>query len=155
MSKTIIIIKNKKKHKRQKTQLILTAFINKYKTQILAMELKTKNFMDSILTLVDSDTRNPIQATFSNIELTSSDPAIFTASDDVDADGTVDIVGVAAGSGTLHVKADATYTDSKTGKETTQTKEVDVDITVTEAAPDAENTELVVTFSDPKVVPTV
>lgn len=146
--------KHNTKHKHQKVHLILTTYIHNYKIKIYAMQLQTKNFMDAILTLVDHDTLDPIQATFANIELTSSDPSIFTTTEDVDADGTVDIVGVAVGTGSLHVKTDVTYTDKNTKLPVTDTKEVDVDVTITEPAPDAEKTDLVVTFSDPKQVPT-
>jgi len=144
-------IEKRKKHK-HRTQLIFTTIINNYKIKILAMTLNTKEFVDSVLALEDSDTKQSISATFANIVLTSSDPSIFTADTDVNADGTIDIVGVSTGLASLNVKADATYTDSNTGKEVTASKEANIDITVSEPAPGAENTDLVVSFSDPKSV---
>lgn len=139
--------------KKKKTNLIFTTIINHFQIKILKMQLETKQFVDSILSLVDHDTQQPIDATFTNVVLTSSDPSIFTADGDVNGDGTVDVVGVAAGSGTLNVKADATYTDSNTKKEVTVNKEANVDVTITEPAPTAENTDLVVTFGAAQPIP--
>jgi len=119
------------------------------------MQLQKQEFVNSILGLVDHETQAPIEATFSNIELTSSDTAIFTADSDVDADGTIDIVGVAPGTATLGVKADVKYIDGKTGEEVTASKEATIDVTITEPLIDAETTDLVVSFSAPKPVPVV
>lgn len=144
-------LSRKKKHK---TELVFTTIINKFKIKILAMELQTQDFVDSILGLEDSDTKAPIDAIFANVVLTSSDPSIFTADTDVDADGTLDIVGVAEGTATLNVKADATYIDGNTQQSVTASKEANVDVTVTKPAPGAENTDMVVSFGTPKPVPT-
>ncbi len=136
----------------QRTTLILTFFINNYQIKIQTMQLETQQFVDSILGLVDHDTQEAIPATFANIVLTSSDPAIFTADTDVNADGTIDVVGVSEGNATLNVKADVTYTDKNTGKEVTKAKEANVPVTVTLPPPSEENTDLVVTFSTPQPV---
>jgi hypothetical protein len=111
------------------------------------MELQKQQFVDSILGLVDHDTQAAIPATFANIVLTSSDPAIFTADTDVNNDGTIDVVGVSEGTATLNVKADVTYTDTHTNLEVTASKEANVPVTVTAPPPTAENVDLVVTFS--------
>ncbi len=145
---TIFLLKKKRHH--SKTQLIFTTIINKSKIKILAMELNAKEFVDSILGLVDHDTQESIDATFANITLGSSDSSIFTTDTDVDADGVLDIVGVSEGTATLTVTADATYTDKNTGKEVTANKTATIDVTVHAALPGAENTDLVVTFSAPK-----
>lgn len=117
------------------------------------MELQTKQFLDTILDLVDHETQQPIDATFSDVQLTSSDESIFTSTSDVNGDGTVDVVGVGEGTAVLNVKVMATYIDSKLNQEVTNAKEVNVDVTITAPPPEAETTDLVVTFSDPKPVP--
>jgi hypothetical protein len=147
-------IKVAKLTKKKQPQLIFTAVINKFKFKILTMELQTQDFVDSILALEDTDTHAAIDATFANIVLTSSDPTIFTADSDVDADGTLDIVGIAPGTASLNVKADATYTDANTQQSVTAPKEANVDVTVSKPAPGAENTDMLVTFGTPKPVPT-
>lgn len=134
------------KKRKQRTKLILVTIINKSKIKILAMEFNVKEFVDTNLALVDHDTQAPIDATFANITLTSSDTSVFTCDSDVNADGITDVLGIAEGSATLTVTADATYTDSKTGLVVTGNKSVDVPVTITAPAPTAENTDLVVTF---------
>lgn len=115
------------------------------------MQLETQKFVDSILSLVDHDTQQPIEgATFSNIILTSSDPLILTADTDVDNDGIVDIAGVSPGEVTLNVKADVAYLDANTGEQVNATKEANVAITVTKPLPGAQNTDLVVSFTNPQ-----
>jgi hypothetical protein len=134
--------------KKHEPQLIFTTVLFNNQIKILSiMELNTKEFVDSILALEDTDTKAPIDATFANIVLTSSDPTIFTADTDVNADGTIDIVGVAEGTATLNVKADATYIDGNTKQSVTATKEANIPVTVHAPLPGAENTDLVVTFS--------
>lgn len=140
--------------KKKKTHLILTTFINNYqiKIQSIKMELNQKKFVDSILQLVDHDTQAPIEATFSDIVLESSDTEIFTIGD-VNADGVLDLVGVKAGIATLNVSASATYVDANTGETVTKTKTAAVPVTVNAPAPDAENTDLVVSFTAAQDVP--
>lgn len=139
--------------KQRNTQLVFTIKINKSIIKILAMELPVKDFLDTNLSLEDSDTKAAIIATFANIKLTSSDPSIFTTDTDVNTDGTADVVGVAAGTAQLNVTADATYTDSNTGKEVTKSKNATIDVTVTAPAPTDENTDLVVTLTNAQPVP--
>lgn len=136
--------------RKRKTDLIFTLNIPNFTIKILSMQLEIQKFVDSILGLVDHDTQQPIDATFTNVTLTSSDVNVFTADTDVNNDGTADIAGVAEGSADLKVTADATYIDSNTGQETTQSKEATVSITVTKPLPGAENTDLVVSFTNPQ-----
>lgn len=150
--KVFLITKRKRRHKRGRTQLVLTTIINKTKIKILAMNLNVKEFVDTNLALIDSDDQTPIEATFDGITLTSSDPNIFTADADVNNDGQVDVVGIAEGEAMLNVKATATYTDKNTGKTVTAGKEANVPVTITAPPPGAENTELVVKFSDAQPV---
>jgi len=117
------------------------------------MDLNVKEFVDSILALEDTDTKAAINATFANIVLASSDPSIFTCDTDVNADGTLDITGIAEGTATLTVTADATYTDSNTGQSVTASKSATIGVTVHAPLPGAENTDMVVTFSAPQPNP--
>ena len=141
--------------RRKKTKLIFTTIINKNQIKILAMQLNTQEFVDAMLALENSDTHDKVDATFANIVLTSSDPTIFTADTDVNADGTLDIVGVAVGSASLNVKADATYTDPNTQAVITANKSADIAVTISAPPPGAINTDLVVTFDTPQPTPIV
>lgn len=139
-------------NRKKKRQLVFTTIINKTKIKILAMQLEKQSFVSTILALIDSDTQEVITSTFSNVVLTSSDPAIFTADTDVNADAQIDIIGVSEGVATLNVKADATYVDANTGQEITKPEEANVDVTVSAPPPTAQNTDLVVTFTNPQPV---
>lgn len=140
-------------HPKKKYSLIFTTIINKKQIKILSiMDLNTQEFVDSILALEDTDTKSPIDATFANIVLTSSDPSIFTCDTDVNADGTLDITGVSEGTATLTVTADATYIDGNTKQSVTANKSATIDVTVHAPLPGAENTDMVVTFSAPTPV---
>ena len=131
----------------KKTQLILTTFINNYQIKILTMKLKPNEFVDSILSLVDSS-QNPVtDAVFSNIVLASSDEAVFTTSTDVNSDGQVDIVGVSVGTADLNVSCDVAYTDPATQEQVNTSKTATVNITVAMPA-DPNATTLVVSFTD-------
>lgn len=141
----------------QKTQLVFTTIINKqFKIKILSMALPINDYLDANLALLDHETQQAItDAVFSNIFMTSSDTSIFTADTDVDGDGVNDVVGVAEGTATLTVVADVTYTSNTTNQQVTETgKTVSIDVTVTPAEVGAETTDLVVTLSNPKIVPT-
>lgn len=142
------------KRKKREVQMIFTSFINGYQIQILKvfiMQLTKKAFTDANLALKDSDTGNPIEATFGDLQMSSSDTGIFTADSDVDGDGTIDIVGVGVGSADLTVSASVSYQDPKNGQQVNITKTTV--ITVTVEAGEGANTEMVVTLSDPKPVP--
>lgn len=138
-------------HPKKKYSLIFTTIINNKQIKILKImpTLDLKTFVDTVLALEDTDTKAPITATFANVVLTSSDPTIFTADTDANADGTIDIVGVAAGTATLTVTADASYTDGNTGKAVTANKSATIDVTVTAPLPGDENTDMIVSFSAP------
>lgn len=137
----------------QKTRLIFTALILNYKIKILKMELLKQQFADTILKIVDHATGAPIDATFENVVLESSDPAVFTCTNDVNNDGKVDVVGVAEGTATLNVSVDATYIDGNTGQSVTKTKTASLQVTVSAPPPEAQSTDLVVTFTAPEAVP--
>ncbi len=141
-------------NKRHSPRLIFTTIINNHQIKILKImpTLDSKQFVEEILALENTDTKAAISATFANVKLLSSDVSIFTCDTDVNADGTLDIVGIAPGTATLTVTADATYTDANTGQPVTASKSATVDVTVNKPLPGAENTDLVVTFSDPKAV---
>ena len=111
------------------------------------MKLKPNEFVDSILSLVDSS-QNPVtDAVFSNIVLASSDEAVFTTSTDVNSDGQVDIVGVSVGTADLNVSCDVAYTDPATQEQVNTSKTATVNITVAMPA-DPNATTLVVSFTD-------
>lgn len=150
-----LLSKEDRKHHRQKTDLIFTEYLNNSssKIKLLTMGLPIKQWLDANITLVDHETQQPISASFSNINQTSSDPSIFTADTDVNSDSYNDIVGIAEGTGLLTVEADATYIDSNTNQEVTAHKTATIDVEVTAAPPDAEATDLVITLSNPQVVP--
>ena len=131
--------------KRTKTSLFL--LIHNKKTN--KMRLDKKTFVDAQLALFKAGTEEQIDATFSNVVLTSSDSSIFTADTDVDSDGTIDIVGVSVGTAILTVAADAEWLDN--GETVKQPKTVDVEITV--EAPIPGETDLQVSFSAAKPVP--
>lgn len=146
--------KKKKKPTHQRTELTLTTTINKYKIKILSMSFNVKQWADANLSLIDSDTQQPVTATFDNITMVSSNPEVATVDTDVDGDGHDDIVGIAAGATNITFEADATYIDSVSGQSTTQHKTVDLRAEITTPSPTSENTELVVTLTAPQDLPT-
>lgn len=95
-----------------------------------------------IVGLIDSDTLQPVTATFTNTTNTSDNGAIFT----VDAAG--NLVGVSAGSANLLTQCDATYTDSKTQQSVTKTLNLTTPIDV-QAVVTGENVTLVVSLGTP------
>jgi len=147
----IAIIERDKRNRKVKTKIIFTTIINKTQIKILSMQLQKQQFVESILSLVNKDTQEPVSgAEFSNIQLTSSDESVFTSNTDSDNDGIVDIVGVGEGTANLEVKADVKYTDPNTQQEVNDTKSATVEVTVTAPPPGAINTEMIVTFSEPQ-----
>lgn len=138
---------------KNKTDLVFTTFIHNYKIKILQMNLEKQKFADTILTIVDHATGTPIDATFENVVLESSDPAVFTCTTDVNNDGKVDLVGVSEGTASLNVTADATYVDGNTGETVTKTKTASVPVTITAPPPEAQSTDLIVTFTAAEAVP--
>lgn len=114
----------------------------------MSAQLNVNEMLVGTLGLVNHQTQQPITATFANVTVTSSDPTIFTTA--LDASGNVDVDGVAVGSGTLTISADATYVDPATGATVTFTKLLTVSVTI---SPAATATDLVVTFGAPQPIP--
>lgn len=112
------------------------------------MKLKKQQFVEAKLGLVDADTEQPIEAEFSEVTLTSSDESIFIIKD-ADGDGDSDLEGISSGTAKLKVSAVVTWFD-KNGEKHVDGKEAEVDITVEF---DAQNTKLVVSFTDPADIP--
>lgn len=145
-----ILLRNRKKFR---TQLIFTTIINNFQIKIISMQLDKQKFVNTILTLVNSKTQEPVSAQFSNIVLTSSDTSIFTADTDVNNDAIIDVIGVEPGSGTLTVSADATFTDPNTNEEKTVNETAEIQVTITEPPAGAIDTDLVVSFSEAQPLP--
>lgn len=112
------------------------------------MKLKKQQFVEAQLGLVDAETEQPIEATFSDVVLTSSDETIFIIKD-ADGDGDPDLEGIGSGSAKLKVGAVATWFD-KNGDKHVDGKEAEVDILVEF---DTQNAKLVVSFTDPANIP--
>lgn len=112
------------------------------------MKLKKQQFVEAKLGLVDAVTLQPIEATFSDVTLTSSDESIFIIKD-ADGDGDPDLEGIGSGTAKLKVSAVVTWFDNN-GEKHVDGKEADVDITVEF---DAQTTKLVVSFTDPADIP--
>lgn len=138
--------------KKQKTDLIFTTVIHNSKIKILAMQLPINRYMKENLTLVDHATQQPIDAFWYNIELISSDPNIFSV-EDVDNDGYADIKGISVGTAILTVNADASYTDGNTHENVIRPKTATIDVTVTEPGPEEQQTDMIITLSNPQVLP--
>ena len=119
----------------------------------MSVSLQVKQFAVGVFGIVKHDDGTPITATFANETFTSSDPTIFTAvvdpSDGPDT-AVLDVDGVAPGDATLHVEADATYTDPGTGQVVTKHKAADIPVTITAGETD---TDLVVNFGQPQPLP--
>ena len=114
----------------------------------MAAQLNVNELLVGTLGLVDHATQQPIAATFANVSVSSSDTSIFTTN--LDASGNVDVDGVAVGTGTLSISADATYVDPATQATVTFTKILTVSVTV---SPANTATDLVVNFGTPQPIP--
>lgn len=132
--------------KGQHVKLIL---LNSSNNQIMAITLNANQFSIDTLGLVDSDTGNAVAATFANVSFVSSDPTIFTSTQDPANPNTTKDVAVAAGSASLNVTADASYTDSVSGLAVTKAGLI-ISVPVTVAAVVAgENVALTITQGIP------
>jgi hypothetical protein len=101
-------------------KLVINSSTNK-NSKNMAIQLDQGSFSLDSLGLVDTDLGTPVSATFANVSFASSDETVFTtAPDPNNPSGTIDTA-VAPGTANLTATADATYTDSKTGKSVTQT----------------------------------
>lgn len=132
--------------KSHKTKLVIYTIINHFKIQIMALSLNKNEFVNTHLALKDSVTGDPIEATFTDIVLTSSDESIVTCNTDTDNDGNVDVKGINPGEASINVSALALYTNSNNDP-VSETKTVSVPVTVSQPA--ADETELVVSFTAP------
>lgn len=115
------------------------------------MKLNKHQYVDAVFALQD-DKGNSIEATFSEINLESSDESVFKISD-VDGDGNVDIVPVGTGTASLKASAVVSYTDPATGNPIVAGK--DAELVEIQVEPDATLTKLVVSFTDRKDIPVV
>lgn len=118
---------------------------------IMAIQLNVGQFSLDTLSLIDSDTGNAVAATFANNSFTSSDSNVFTSTvDGTDPNSTRDQA-VNAGSATLNVSSDVTYTDANTNQSVTKTLTLAVPVTVV-AVVAGENVALVMTQGTPQTV---
>ena len=113
----------------------------------MAAQLNVHELLVGTLGLVNHATGEAITATFANVSTSSSDTSIFTVA--LDATGLVDVTGIAVGTGTLSISADATYVDPGSGVTVTFTKLLTVAVTV---SPTATATDLTITFGNPTPV---
>lgn len=135
-------------HRKQKVQLILTTLINNFKLKIMSVQLASNQFAIGIPALIDSDTTNPISATFSNPSFSSTNESVFGVTQDASDPNSPRVTGVAAGTGQLNVNYTVSYTDGNTGQPVTQSLSLSIDVTVTEVA--GENVTLQVNFGAPQ-----
>lgn len=126
----------------QKVKAYIVLFINYNDHYFLisktltTMELPVNNFANILLSLVDSDTNEPItSAVFSNVSLSSSDSSILTCDIDMDGDGKPDAVGIAEGTAVISMSASVTYTDKNTGQSITTTVTSALTVNVTASTP--------------------
>jgi cell fate (sporulation/competence/biofilm development) regulator YmcA (YheA/YmcA/DUF963 family) len=143
LTKIIDKLINPQKHS---VHLVLTQNINQTKSILMALTLATNQTSTGTLGLIDSVTQQPVTATFDTQTYVSSDVTIFTAAAGTDPN-TVVITPVAAGSATLNVSANASYTDSA-GNAQVSPETASVSVTVT-AVVTADAVTLVVNFSTP------
>jgi hypothetical protein len=130
----------------RKTKLFLYTIINHFKIQIMALSIDKNKFANTHLALKETESGDPVEATFTDIVLTSSDESIVTCNEDTDSDGNVDVKGIAVGEASVNVSATASYTNSN-GDVVSESKTASVAVTVTQPA--ADGTELVVSFTAP------
>ena len=110
----------------------------------MAAQLNLDELLTGTLGVVNHATQEAISATFANVSASSSDTSIFTVT--LNPDNTLVVDGLAVGSGTLTVTADATYSDPASGITVTHNKSVTVAVTI---SPAETATDLVVTFGTP------
>lgn len=123
--------------------LLLINQINK--NPIMAVEILANQEVIATLSLNDSVTNAPVPATFQGTAAVSDNPAVATAS--VLPDGTVEIVGVSAGTCNVTVTSNASFTNSL-GVATTGSVSASVAVTI-DAVPVADGVVLILTFGTP------
>lgn len=144
LTKIIDKLINPQKHN---VHLVLITNINQTKSILMALTLATNQSSTGTLGLIDSVTQQPVTATFDTQTYVSSDATVFTAAQGGDPN-TVVITPVAAGSATLNISANATYTDS-TGAAQVSPETASISVTVTSVVT-ADAVTLVVNFSTPQ-----
>lgn len=135
----------------ERIRLILKTILDKNNSifQIMALNLNTGQFSIDSLGLIDSDTGNPVSATFANATFTSSDPAVFTTEQDAANPNSTKDTAVAAGSASLTATADVTYTDANTQASVTKSLSVTIPVIVS-AVVAGENVALVINQGAPQ-----
>lgn len=111
----------------------------------MALEFAANQLVSGVLSLIDSVTSAAVPATFDTVTAVSDNPAVAAAS--VNADGSVSITGVAAGSANVTISANASFTNSL-GAATSGSVSSVVAVTV-DAVATADGVSLVVTFGAP------
>lgn len=133
-----------------RTRLVLTTILDNNTTvQIMSITLNANQFSLDTISLIDSDTGNAVAATFANQSFSSSDPSVFTSVQDSSDPNSTRDTAVGAGSASLNISAEATYTDGNTGQSVTKTLTLVVDVTVV-AIVAGENVALVLTQGTPQ-----
>jgi hypothetical protein len=137
----------------EKVRLILTTKFNNNNSilQIMAIQLNVGQFSLDTLSLIDSDSGNAVAATFANNQFNSSDPNVFTSTVDPSNPNQTRDQAVAAGSASLNVSSDVSYTDANTGNPVTKTLTLSVPVSVA-AVTAGENVALVMTQGTPTAV---
>lgn len=133
------------KNKPNPVLLFLTISNQKSKFLIMALEFAANQLVSGVLSLIDSVTSAAVPATFDTVTAVSDNPAVAAAS--VNADGSVSITGVAAGSANVTISANASFTNSL-GAATSGSVSSVVAVTV-DAVATADGVSLVVTFGAP------
>ena len=144
INETIIVIEEEHYH-RHSHHLVLTTFINNSKFEIMSLSIVANEKVIGSLGLIDSVTNEPVSATFQNTTATSGNTASYNAS--VNADGSIEVTGVAEGSGDLVVTSLADFTDSL-GHPQSVEKSVTIPVSIS-AVQTANGTNLVVNFGTP------
>lgn len=142
------IIRELTERNKHSYRLVLTKNINNSNFIIMSLSLAANQSSIGQLSIVDNTSGAVVAATFANVQANVSDATLFSAV--VNSDNSITVSGVAAGSGTLSIQADASYTDGNTGLATTQTLTESVDVTVS-AVISPEGVTLQVTFSTPQI----
>lgn len=126
--------------------LLLTISSNPSKLEIMALTLASNQKVVGSLSLIDSVTNTDVPATFAGTTATSDNEAVAKA--EVQADGTVLVTGVSAGSCNVTVASNASFNDSL-GNPATGAVNTLIGVTIT-AVQTADGVSLVVTFGAPQ-----
>lgn len=149
IEKLVGIVDRLTQDKKERVRLVLTTILNNNKFIVMSITLNANQFSLDTLSLIDSDTNAAVAATFANQSFASSDPSIFTSTQDVTDPNSTKDVAVGAGTASLNISADVTYTDANTNQPVTKTLTLVVDVTVV-AVVAGENVALVLTQGAPQ-----